>query len=457
MLKDNPYDIPRSFKKSEKFNILIHSDSISSEIKACSGKIEAIDKLNQLDEINVVFNPTEDVELRKIIENKYNSEIGSYKIKGNFMCFESKNFSGIVKILSKESYEEQFEKVNNTKLKQIDLTTMYNDMFDLVIVSAEDINQIKPDNRLTCINSVLELVRLYMINQKLFYVTKGYTIDETFYYIYRYKKIFYKYQYLWSAVCEMDSEIEKDDLMKYCDSLSTRLEFYCRACDQTKIECLKKPSNLTASYIKYNFGYLILIMTGIYDNLAWIINELYELNITDGLKVGIKIKKSLMNQNKKNYFLEELTSKDNKLAEFISDESIQNYIHLLYPIRDSLVHRDFLKSVQYCNKDNKIEKNLIKIPKIVYEDLKKIAITKNNYLDSFIVLDKIYYIEPYKFIEVMDDIFVRIVNNILREVDLSRITDKLSDKGKENFKQCIEKYESGLYEFFDLKIQPIYF
>jgi hypothetical protein len=454
--KNNPYDVARSTKRDKAFNILIHSDSLSNEIKSHDEIIKTIDELNQFDEINVVFNPTKDHELKNAIEENYNSEIGTYKFKDNFVIFESKNFSGIIKILFKECYEEQFKKVNNTSLDKIDLMTMEDDMFDLIVLQEEDIKQINSDNKLIDKSDALEQVRLYMINQKLFYLKKGYSIDETFYYIYRYKKVFRYYQYLWSVVCETNSEIKNDRLIEHTDSLSTRLEFYCRACDQTKIECLRSPNNLTASYMKYNFGYLILIMTGIYDNLAWIIKDIYQLNSIKEMEVGIKIPIKLLKDGKKNYFLEKLNLKDEALAAVISDDLTQKCIHLIYPIRNALVHRDFFNSVHYSNKSKGIEKNLIKVPQRTYENFKAMNTVNMNYLDSFILLDGVY-IEPYKFIEFLDKIFISTVNEILNKIDLNLLISKLSPQGKERIEQCFKNYDSGLYNFLNLNCKPIYF
>lgn len=453
--ENNPYDIPRSIKRDKAFSILIHSDSLSNEIKSCSGVIKTIDELNQFDEINVVFSPTKNDELRKVIEENYNSEMGIYKLENKYIVFESKNYSAVIKILLKECYEDQFKKVKNTSLDKIDLMTIVNNMFDLIILKEEDIKQLNPNKKLICEDDVLEQVRLYMLNQKLFYIKERYTTDETFYYIYKYKKVFMYYQYLWSVLCEADSELKKHKLFEYADSLSTRLEFYCRACDQTKIECLKSPNNLTASYTKYNFGYLILIMTGIYDNLAWIINDIYDMNIRKE-EVGLKIPIKLLKEYKKSKFLERLTLKDKELAAFIADDLTQKYIHIIYPIRDSLVHRNFFNSIHYVNKAKGIEKNLIKVPQIIYEKVKEFGAVNIDYIDSFIILDEVY-IEPYKFIELLDKIFVETVNKILSGIDLNILIDKLSLQGKQRVINSFEKYDSGLHNFFNLNYRPIYF
>ena len=71
--------------------------------------------------------------------------------------------------------------------------------------------------------------------------------------------------------------------------------------------------------MKYNFGYLILIMTGIYDNLAWIIKYIYKLNISRE-NVNIKIPVKLFKDHKKKFFLEKLNLQDKVLTAFISDD-----------------------------------------------------------------------------------------------------------------------------------------
>lgn len=437
----NPYD-DVWLKVEQPLCILINTDSLAEDIKQHSEKIQKLCNINELNEVWVVFSPTEDKELEELIQNEYQCEIGKYDANEKFIGINYSHYQSIVMYIWKDSFENKLKKVNNSNLNSIDLSIMEDEdsEFDFVVMSLNDLGKIGNYCKAVDIDDIIEKIRLFMLNKHCFYVSKHYKIDETFYYLYRYKKTFSEYQRIWGNVYNIRG------ISEWVDSLAQRFEFYCRASDKTKIECLKAPNNTTASHIKYNFSYLILIMTGIYDNLAWIISIIYDLEI-DKNRVGIKIPTKFLNNNKLTDYLRSLKDKNKELVEYISSPLTQKYIHLLYPIRDALVHRDFFNSVHFVNEKEKFEKNLVRIPLEVYNICGELDIFKSKCIYK---LGDEVFVEPYEFITIIGNIFENLVNDILSKIELKTLLSK--------YERNEEEYDiKNLSKFLGLKCEPLYF
>lgn len=440
----NPYDDVHS-KVEQPLSILINTDSLELDIRKHSKNIQKLCAIDKLDEIWIVFSPTENKELELLIKKEYECEIGKYDFKDNLIGINYSHYQSGIMYTWKDSFENKLKKVNNSKLNSIDLCIMEDkdSKFDFFVMSNDDLDKVNNHSKAVDIDDIIEKIRLFMLNKYCFYVRKQYKIDETFYYLYRYKKTFSEYQRIWGNVCNIRG------ISEWADSLAQRFEFYCRASDKTKIECLKTPNNTTASHIKYNFSYLILIMTGIYDNLAWIMNIIYDLEI-DKNKVGIKIPTKFLNNNKLTDYLKCLKDKNNELVEYISSPLTQKYIHLLYPIRDALVHRDFFNSVHFVNENEKIEKNLVRVPLEVYNICGELDIFKKGNSKFIFKLGDEVFVEPYKFITIIGNIFENLVNDILSKLELKTLLSK--------YQRSEEEYDTeNMSEFLGLKCEPLYF
>ena len=246
-----------------------------------------------------------------------------------------------------------------------------------------------------------------MLLLEKFYVRKNYYIDETGYYWYRVDTLFNKYKPVWHDA------VGNRILEKWLTSLQDRFEFFCRSVDSIKIETKKRPNHITESKILYNLTYLSACIPGIYDNIAHYLNAKFDLNIQKE-HVTLKQNVNKLATGKNSTFITALESKCQPLAEYLSREDIQNKIQLVYPVRDEFVHRDQVTSLIYSDGVQRNLKNLIIVSDDLYDKFIALKNIRIDYTYCFMVNNPHYkLIDPYKFVSILEEITLNIVNTIL--------------------------------------------
>ena len=192
--------------------------------------------------------------------------------------------------------------------------------------------------------------------------------------------------------------------------------------DNCKIEALKKQNNVTVMHLKYHISYLLLLMTGTLDNLAWLINNLYELKIEEDDRKKIDLIK--------NAFKNKVKTKSLELFDFLNSDSIADKILAIRELRDRIVHRDFMKIVRGDNDSS------LWMDNIVYNKLKVAGFSE----DKIKVKTKDWcFIDILDFISFVETVIIKMVDNILNIIS------------REIYKSE-EKYE--MWKFLELPHEP---
>lgn len=183
------------------------------------------------------------------------------------------------------------------------------DRFDYIVAKGNSISTLKTNQYISA-DYAMELIRILLVNLGIFKIAPNNTVDEVLYYLYRYKKIFDKYQYARTVAVKAKESDFPPDAKKHLESLATRLEYVCRASDKVSYYSLQNPGNDTKAKTAYHFSYMIFLATGIFDDLAWIIDSLNKLQLSKydvELKNPKKICDRLGNKNRKlsQYLLQE--------------------------------------------------------------------------------------------------------------------------------------------------------
>ncbi len=188
----NIFDVQRYAINQSKMSLILHSDSLEEQIRSMDEMLIKIDRLNAYDEICVQFTPPSSVEIEKIIKENYNSGIYTIKVVDNYLIYENynKTHSRLLQMLRGNQEKKYFEKLNDSNLKLIDTVTVEDINAMLLVVSNDDYNKNSNIDYLRKLSDVIEIVRLYMISQGLFYLRPRYIVDELQCYIYRFKKCF---------------------------------------------------------------------------------------------------------------------------------------------------------------------------------------------------------------------------------------------------------------------------
>lgn len=320
----------KSIMEKNTISIAVYTESFSD----LPQEIDYFKKADFFSEFNINYLPilNDNIKL-DVIQGKY-KHIREQNIIHSVVEFE--NCSGVIGTHQRLGNEE-FDELTDRNLdilseKRILEGNIYAVPFDFVVVSDEWKKQ-NPvfSNYVVNFTKIKEFIRLYMVNNQKFFVCPNYKIDEFFYYLYRHKQMFKNFQYFWSS--------NISNLCEYDDALDNRLLQFSICLDKVKSILWMKQNNITAMYLKYHMSYLMLLTTGTFDNLAWIINNNYHLNLHKKSRMIIDLKKDR--------FIKEVEKKSPVIAQFIKDEAVSNKITAIRELRDCIVHRDFIHTISY--------------------------------------------------------------------------------------------------------------
>lgn len=416
-------------------NLFILSDSLEYDIKNGNELIKKIDNLSSFDEINVCFIDSKSPILNEFIENNFKSQISKMYISNELLCLEMLNHRFVFGIAN----DITNNLIDKTNISNRDLQLIENEEVDYLIVCDEDSRFLKHD-KIKSPTQIMEIVRLFMLKNEKYKVRNNYSIDSTYYYLYRYKKVFYEFQRVWNWLIEIDNQFNSNELLDFGVSLYTRLDFYCRSSDFVKIHSLMKQNNTNASHMLYHMSYMAILMTGTFDNIAWIIKYLYNLEL-DKMEIVLK-------STSKNKFKKALSNIDIALSEYIFSEETQNIINLIYPLRDQTVHGQFLSSVRYGN----TKRNMIRFTKI--DSFSSDLFSKFN---CIIRIDNDTFIDPFEFVDILSNLYIEVINGILSRIAFDVTDYKIEDNALLKLEELSKNYSKGLHNFLSLKVEPIYF
>lgn len=408
--------------------------------------IKTLLELSKYEFLNIDFTPSWNNDAIKIL-SKYQLEPCKYYYNEGYV---SLNYNDVESFLIANTNKHHLEKLihTNSEVKVIDSIAGNSDNYDYFVVGKfDEIHKLKQKETTLHSERAIEIIRLLSINEDCIYANRNKKISEFYYYLFRFKKLFSEYQPAWTIVLHangygLDSKVED-----HFDSLAHRLEMICRAVDKISIYSLKRADNGSQANILYHFGYLVMLITGVYDDLAWILKLIYKVELK-------KWDVTLRGDGNKKLF-KFFSDKNEELYDFLTDVYTQDLINLLYPIRDALQHRQFVKGTRY-SEQNAHEKNLIQLPeeavstvKIVSDDLKDYGLVSSH--------SNVYLFDPELFTSKIIENTVFIVNQILSLIDWEEITESLPKEKMEQIELSNKKLERGLWHFLRLGEEPIYF
>jgi hypothetical protein len=183
----------------------------------------------------------------------------------------------------------------------------------------------------------LELVRLFLVDRGIFQVLPGYSVDDTLYYIYRRWKLF-PALYQPSAIAAYLTSVNFPPLVRdQLGSMGFRQQYLCRAADLARGEALRQSTYRSGAISFYHVAFFVLLSTGLFDDLAWLVRYLYNLQ---------QLKREQIDLRKK-AFRNALRKANGPLAAYLERVEVDNVLCFLYEIRHQLQHRAFPRLVSY--------------------------------------------------------------------------------------------------------------
>lgn len=214
-------------------------------------------------------------------------------------------------------------------------------------------------------------------------------------------------------------------------SLADRFTFVLKCIDEMGKMYYNGVTNSTQKNLMYNFNHFISILTGLFDNLALITNEKYNI-----YEKNYEKEKITLNPNR-NEFVNEIENHDVKLFDHIKNHS--DFLNLAHILRNPIIHgkmfdMTFLKyneiKLNTLIINNEILLCLRRIPKKINKT-KRLEWWGVHGLKEFKAFKDKYFIEPYQFSKSAAEILIEFTNEYLIILGNTDFIKELEEKDKE--------------------------
>lgn len=341
-----PFDREDIF--NDKVKILVKLDTFEIITDEEKDIIERLILLERLGCFRVLFILSENKNLNEIVKAN-DGEVVSYYDEDTYkpMVVMKTNKSDEIQGLIYGTYEyfkdmKQYDGKSNISV----LESFFIDRLriDYVVTHKKDIyftEEKKVKN--IDLHTLIDEIRILLVNRGIYKQYTNSTVNQGLYYEHRITCMFPYYRILRYYTNELDNK-KYEEVKEQTYSLAQRLGFLCKASDKISYYYLKYPNNDVRDECLYNFAYFIMLATGIFDDFAWILKGLYDLNFKNNLSI------KLVCPYKNNEFvvcdfIKKLAQKNEVLSNTLKNVSLQNDINILYPIRDTLQHRSFITAI----------------------------------------------------------------------------------------------------------------
>jgi hypothetical protein len=181
-------------------------------------------------------------------------------------------------------------------------------------------------------------LRLRRYDQTSYYAAPRYKIKggNAFHYWFLLKDLVPKFSEAWGISVFGTNRIQNGKkIQNALQGFASKFENALYSSDLIAMEYMKRPNNLTEWEMLYNLNYFCMLVTGIFDMLAWLSTYRFSIPIHQPYEVSIHI---TGHKSKGARFVGAIARSNPSLASFIVTK--QNFIHLFYPLRDATQHRE---------------------------------------------------------------------------------------------------------------------
>ena len=446
-LEENPFD--RDPRSVPLMRFVLHSTSLADEILSEDSPAHRLVKVNCLKEIEVIPLPTANNNLRK-------------RFADNGLVF-TEYFSHESRVELKVSDGSIYDVLSRTAIRVPE--NFWNPIIDNSVVTLADlfasnigdylvVSKTEPSlkckvarNSIITAEQALEMVRIILTAHGRFYISPEELVSEWFYYLYRFRKLFKEFHYASTVAAHAHGKELSEKIHDYVVSLGTRLDFICRAYDKVAFFSLKTANYNDQDSQLYHLAYFVLLITGVFDDLAHIIEEFYHLKTKGRKNISLRIPLG----ERPNKFYQTLQSKNAALYEFLTALDTQRDINAFYPLRDSLQHRELPTGTQ-LHEMSEIGKNVFALYSETAEELNKIC-------DSFIFIIRgnPCFLDPLPFIKWAQEVTITLVNHVLSSIDWDSVSVTLPKDIQDKIHASNESYEQGFGQLLGWSEEPLYF
>lgn len=443
----NPFD--RDPRSVPLIRFMLHTKSLSSEILLRDSPAHRLIKLNSLNEVGIISLPIADHETRRIL-NASDVVLTEYSSDERTAVLRASDGSthDVVSRFTRRLPENLWSPIiSDSEVVLADLYASRN--CDYLVVGANDPSlkcKVAGDTIVTA-EQALELLRILLTAHNRYYVTAKLPTTRSFYYLYRFKKLFKEFQLPWTITTYAEGGGPSRKLDDHLASLSTRLTFICMAYDEVAFLSLKTPDYEDQTDELYHLVYLVTLTTGVFDNLAHIVKERYRLEVGDRRRIGLRAGQG----NKITKFYAELQRHNQDLHAFLTASDTQRDIGIFYPLRDSLVHRELPTGV-HLQQNAEPDKNVFELTNETYEELREICDQP-----KFIIRGNPCFLDPSSFIKWAQGVTTTLVNRVLSSLDWNSFCTTLPMDVQSKIHASKASFDHGLGHMLGWPQEPPYF
>ena len=381
------------FSDKTEISLLIHTQSYLENGAA----LKYLSDADKLEGINIFFMPMLNGNVSNLPLGRY---IHNRESNRTFSILKFPQCSGVVKIHNMPDAQISDVEYCESTEQSILQGQCVSNLFDYIVTEKSAPDPFDCEIPVISLSECREILRLRMICCGDYHVSEHFRIEETLYYIYRHKYIFPSYQQFWSSCVENNN-------LDWADALDNRLNLMARCLDQCKISAYKRIDNNSIMHIKYHLSYLFLLITGAFDNLAWLMNNLYQMELEkrSGGHFNIDLKKTV--------FQDVLKEKSKNVYSVISDTLFQCRLDAIRELRDRIVHRDFLQAYRGGNANSRNETSYFDADSVFYSKLKQAGFSDSNVAIKIGTRNLLYMIPFINFLEM---ITVKMIDDMLKVI-----------------------------------------
>ncbi|PRT63017.1 hypothetical protein C6A33_06415 [Streptococcus anginosus] len=423
----NPFDL-REISTNSPLKILIDTD------KMTIGEIETLIDVANLNFINAVFMPTENITKKNLLScrnlillTQTSDDFGytfSAKIHSKKLSFRVRCFSHLTRKYYKPNILDQLNRILEIHFCITKETYIQNNShFTSPYTNFKDF---------------MTKLGILFASHNYYYSHTNSITNKGFFEDYRFHREFPEYSSLWSSIANSHDGYSSE-LQDLLNSFRNRATFLLNSYNKVQYICYKTSNNDTVRDSLFYLGYFCLLLTGILDDLSHYIAKIYNIK-------NAKRKIGLRNISIYKEFLKQLETSNTELYNFITSENIQKYLEIIYPLRNTYSHNHFTNAahptIQLELQNNKIlETNLVSVTKESHNNFNKAnSLFPDIQWESIKNDDKLYYYEIIDFSSNFLSFFLYFINRffyLIREeqniTDLSNINPEEHWLGNNSF------------------------
>jgi hypothetical protein len=392
--------------------VVVHTPSFEDAVLADARLVKRLFQLAH-GRYRVIWTPTENKKVERLLRQARWAQVGEYEAQGEWLVINTQMGAPLrhrIPLLGDLHRPAE----EGSRVTVLDELFMHPLAVDLFIVAAGDSFLTRDPRR-----------RVYVTPEDAFNLVRVLATstdpDDWFYFKYRVAKLFPA-----SDLPRVAMHVARDfgfppELREQIESFRHRIELILRAADRVGYHALRRPDARAAGKCGYHLAYFIMLVTGLFDELAWTIAHRYGLRLSAQQMV-------LRQRVKDQKFFREIKLADPDLHTFLIDPVTQATIRLFYPARDQVQHRTVL-ATQLVS-EPRPQRVLAQLPDDTLQDIRTLSVNAGE--DWGLVDGGVAgQVDPYLFTLAAVPAVARVTNGVLERMGWERYVDALPEDTRE--------------------------